>query len=123
MLSLLASGPAHPRQEVARLLGVHRHTLGHGLMRDESGGLNAWLARYVPAGNPWSLPPAVLAALEQVLRPPAGFASDVERRQWIQQTQHLDVHDPTLDTLVRTRLTAQLKGPRPRHTTTPGGHS
>jgi hypothetical protein len=29
MLSLLASGPAPTRQDVARLLGIPRHTIGH----------------------------------------------------------------------------------------------
>ena len=75
MLYLLASGRAHTRQEVAQLPGVHRHTLGRWLGLYAAGGLDALLARYVPAGKPLSLPPDVLAALPQVLRPPAGFAS------------------------------------------------
>jgi hypothetical protein len=29
MIYLLASGQAHTRRDVARLLGVHRHTIGH----------------------------------------------------------------------------------------------
>jgi hypothetical protein len=91
MLYLLASGHARTRQEVAQRLGVHRHTIGHWLVLYESGGLDAWLALYVPAGKPLSLPPDVLATLAQVLRQPAGFASDVERRQWSEQTPHLDV--------------------------------
>jgi transposase len=92
MLYLLASGQARTRQEVAQRLGVHRHTIGHWLVLYESGGLDALLALYVPAGQPLSLPPDVLAALEQVLRQPAGFASSVELRQWITQTPHLDVN-------------------------------
>jgi len=32
-LSRLASGQAHARQAVARLLGVHRHTVGRWLAR------------------------------------------------------------------------------------------
>jgi DNA-binding CsgD family transcriptional regulator len=31
MLYLLASGQAHSRQDVAQLLGVHRHTIGRWL--------------------------------------------------------------------------------------------
>jgi hypothetical protein len=41
MLSRLASGPARPRQAVAQLVGVHRHTMGHGLARYKAGGLEA----------------------------------------------------------------------------------
>jgi transposase len=123
MLYLLASGQARTRQEVAQLLGVHRNTTGHWLVLYESGGLDALLALYVPAGKPLSLPPDVLAALEQVLRQPAGFASYVELRQWIKQTHHLDVNYHTLYTIVRTRFNAKLKVPRPSHTKKPGGHS
>jgi transposase len=123
MLYLLASGQAHTRQEVAHLLGVHRNTVGHWLVLYESGGLDALLALYVPAGKPVSLPPAALAALEQVLRQPAGFASYVELRQWIKHTHHLDVNYHPLYTIVRRRLKTKLKGPRPRHTKQPGGPS
>jgi transposase len=107
---------------VAQLLGVHRHTLGDWLARYEAGGLDALLALYVPAGQPLSLPPEVLAALEQVLRQPTGFASDEALRQGIKQTHHLDVNDHTLDTIVRTRFNAKLKVPRPSHTKKPGRH-
>jgi transposase len=75
MLSLLASGQAHSRQDVAHLLGVHRHTIGRWLALYTAGGLHALLAIYGPAGTPVSLAPAVLASLEQALRRPAGFAS------------------------------------------------
>src|SRR5688500_13256149 len=73
MLYVLASGQAQTRLEVAQLLGVHRNTIGHWLRRYEGGGLEALLHMYRPAGKPLSLPPDVLAALEQALRQPAGF--------------------------------------------------
>jgi transposase len=75
MLSRLATGQAHTRQDVARLLGVHRNTIGRWLATDAAGGLDALLATYVPAGKPISLAPAVLARLEQALRRPEGVAS------------------------------------------------
>lgn len=116
MLYLLASGQAHTRQDVAQLLGVHRNTVGHWLAIYEAGGLAALLALYVPAGKPLSLPPDVLAAIEQALRQPAGFASYEALRQWVKQTHHLDVNYHTLYTIVRTKLQAKLKVPRPSHT-------
>jgi hypothetical protein len=100
-------------------LGVHRHTVGHWLALYAAGGLDALLALYVPAGTPLSLPPNVLAAREQALQQPAGFASDVALRQWIQQTHHLDVNDHPRYTIVRTRFNAKRKGPRPSHTKNP----
>jgi hypothetical protein len=44
MLYFLASRQAQTRQDVARLLGVHRHTIGHWLAIYETGGLEALLA-------------------------------------------------------------------------------
>jgi transposase len=123
MLYWLASGQAQTRRDVARLLGVHRNTIGHWLARYEAGGLDALLELYVPAGKPLSPPPDVLAALEQALRQPAGFASYEALRQWVQQTQHREVNYHTLYTLVRTRFKTKLKVPRPSHTKKPGRHS
>jgi transposase len=119
MLYLLASGQAQTRQDVAQLLGVHRHTIGRWLAHYEAGGLDALLALYVPAGKPLSLPPDVLAAIEQALRQSAGFASYEALRQWVKQTHHLDVNYHTLYSIVRTKFKAKLKVPRPSHTKKP----
>lgn len=86
MLSRLASGQAQICRDVAQLLGVHRHTISHWLALDAAGGLEALLGVYIPAGKPLSLPPDVLAALEQALRQPAGFASYEALRRWVKQT-------------------------------------
>jgi hypothetical protein len=67
MLSLLASGQAHTRQNMAHLLGLHRHTIGRWLALYAAGGLDALLATYVPAGKPIFLAPGVLASREQAL--------------------------------------------------------
>jgi transposase len=122
MLYLLAGRRAQSRQDVAQLLGVHRNTIGHWLGIYEAGGLAALLDVYMPAGKPVSLPPDVLAALEQALRQPAGFASYEALRQWVKQTHHLEVNYHTLYTIVRKRYKAKLKVPRPSHTKKPGRH-
>lgn len=116
MLYRLASGQAQTRQEVAQLLGVHRNTIGHWLAIYETGGLEALLAVYVPAGKPISLPQEVLDALEQALRQPRGVASYEALRQWVKQTQHREVNYHTLYTIVRTRFKTKLKVARPSHT-------
>ena len=116
MLYLLASGPAHTRQDVARLLGVHRNTISHWLAIYAAGGLEALLATYIPPGKPVSLAPEVLASLEQALRRPEGCASYEALRQWVRRTHGVEVKDNTLYTRVRTRFRAKLKVPRPSHT-------
>lgn len=123
MLYLLASGQARDRQEVASLLGVHRHTIGRWLALYAARGLDALLATYVPAGKPVSLAPAVLTRIEQALRRPEGFASYEALRQWVAQTHHVQVKYKTLYTIVRTRFRTKLKVPRPSHTKKSGGHS
>lgn len=50
-LYLLASDQAHSRQEVARLLGVDRNTVGRWLTAYRDGGLSALLTVYIPAGK------------------------------------------------------------------------
>ena len=122
MLDVLASGQARTGRAVAQWLGVHRHTSGHWLAIDATGGLEAWLKVHVPAGQPLSRSPAVLAASAQALQEPAGFASYAALRPWVQQTPHVAVNDHTLYPIVRTRFRAKLKVPRPRHTKTPGRH-
>ena len=109
MLSLLATRQARDRQEVARLLGVHRKTISRWLARYAVGGLDALLAPYLPAGKPVSLAPTVLASLAQALRRPEGFASDEALRQGVRQTHEVEVKYKTLYTLVRTRFRPSSK--------------
>jgi transposase len=119
MLYLLATGQAQTRRDVAQLLGVHRHTVGHWLGLYATGGLEALLDLDVPPGKPLSLSPDVLAGLEEALRQPAGFASYEAVRQWIKQRYQLEGNYHTLYTIVRTRFNAKLKVPRPSHTKKP----
>jgi transposase len=119
MLYLLANGQAQTCRDVAQLLGVHRNSIGHWLAIYETGGLEALLEVYVPAGKPVSLSPEVLASLEQALHEPAGFASYEALRQWVKQTHRVEVNYHTLYTIVRTRFRSKLKVPRPSHTKKP----
>jgi transposase len=123
MLYLLVTRQAQDRQDVARLLGVHRNTIGRWLARYAAGGLDAVLATHSPPGKPVSLAPAVLASLEQALRRPEGFASYEALRHWVRQTHGVEVKYKTLYTLVRTRFRAKLKVARPSHTKKPRGDS
>jgi transposase len=102
MLYLLVTRQARDRQEVARLLGVHRNTIGRWLARYAVGGLDALLATYVSPGKPVSLAPEVLASLETALHRPEGFASYEALRQWVRQTHGVEVKYKTLYTLALT---------------------
>jgi transposase len=119
MLSRLVTQQARDRQGVARLLGIHRHTIGRWLARYAAGGLDALLATHLPTGKPVSLAPAVLASLESALHRPEGFASYEALRQWVRQTHGVEVQDKTLYTLVRVRFKATRTVARPSHTKNP----
>jgi transposase len=86
MLYLLVTRQAQDRQDVARLLGVHRNTIGRWLARYAAGGMDALLATYLPTGKSVSLAPEVLASLENTLHRSEGFASYEALRQWVRQT-------------------------------------
>jgi transposase len=111
LLYLLKRGQAPTRQDGARLLGLHRHTIGDWLVRYIAGGLDALLALYAPAGKRPSLSPKVLASLEQVLQRPEGLASYEALRQWLRRTHGVEVKYKTLYSLVRTRFDTKLKMP------------
>jgi transposase len=119
MLYRLVTRQARDRQEVARLLGVHRHTMRRWLAIAAAGGLDTLLATDGPAGTPVSLAPTGLASLAQALRRPAGFASDEALRQGGRPTHGVEVTSQTLATWVRTRFHAKRTVARPRHTTPP----
>jgi transposase len=119
MLYLLASRQAHSRQDVARLLGVHRNTISRWLTLYATGGLAALLATYIPVGKPVSLAPAVLASPQQALHRADGFAPYEALRLWVRQTHGVEVKYKTLYTLVRTRFKIKLKVARPSHTKKP----
>lgn len=116
MLYLLRSGQVQTRQAVAPVLGVSHNTISRWLTTYETGSLPALLDIYVPAGKQPSLPPEVLASIEQALRRPEGFASYTDLQQWVEQNHHRHIKYKTLYTLVRSRFNAKLKVPHPSHT-------
>lgn len=114
-LYLLASQQAHSRLEVAALLGIDRNTVGRWLTTYAQGGLSALLAVYVPAGKRKPLTPDQLQRLQQALAQPQGFASFGAVQQWIADTFGIQLSYNATRKLVRYKLGAKLKVPRPSH--------
>lgn len=115
-LYLLASKQAHQRSEVAALLGVNRNTVGRWLDHYQRGGIDALLDVYVPAGKRKPLTPDQLVELQQALAQPHGFGSYDEIRSWIATTFGVELSYNAVHKLVRYKLRAKLKVPRPSHT-------
>jgi transposase len=114
-LYLLASEQAHSRQEVAALLGVDRNTVGRWLSTYRDDGLAALLKVYVPAGKRNPLLPDQLQTLQQALTQPHGFGSFGAVQQWIAATFGVQLSYNATRKLVRYKLGAKLKVPRPSH--------
>lgn len=120
-LYLFASDQVSTRQQAAHLLGVHRETLGRWMRMYADGGLAALLDLYVPKGKSPSLPQAVIAALEQQLQQPEGFASFETMRIWLFETHAVNISAKTLQKFVRRRFGARPKVARPSHIKKPEG--
>lgn len=114
-LYLLASQQARSRQEVAALLGVDRNTVGRWLTTYRTSGLPALLAVYIPAGKRKPLTPDQLHPLQQALAQPHGFGSFGAVQQWIAATFGVHLSYNATRKLVRYKLGAKLKVPRPSH--------
>jgi len=112
-LYLLASQQADSRRTVAALLGVGRNAVGRWLAIYAAGGLDALLAVYVPAGKAPALTPDQLAQLEAKLADPTGWASFEAIRVWINTTFGTDLTYNAVHILVRYKLGAKPKVPRP----------
>ena len=113
MLYLLASHQARSRMAVATLLGVSRNTITHWLSTYATGGLAGLLKVYVPAGKVPALAPEQVAILQAKLAEPAGFASYGAIRAWINTTFGTTMTLNAVHKLVRYKLGAKRKVPRP----------
>lgn len=114
-LYLFASGQVHSRQEAARVLGIHRETLGRWMQIYANGGLPALLDVYVAKGKKATLSEPVLADLERKLREPSGFASYQAMQLWLVETHQVQMNLSALAKFVRRRFGARPKVVRPSH--------
>lgn len=109
----------HPptRQQVAEHLGVDRKAIRRWLTRYANGGIEAMLTDQKRGAKPGQrlLPEPVLAAVSQRLNTEQGFGSYGELQQWIATEFGHEVNYKSLHGLVRYRLKAKLKVPRPEH--------
>ena len=112
-LYVLGSGQAKTRQQVAALLGVHRHTVGAWLAAYEQGGRPAMLTIGTAPGRVSAVTPEVKEALRARLAQPQGFGSYGQIQQYLAQEHGVHLAYSTVHSLVRYRLKAKPKTPRP----------
>jgi transposase len=115
-LYVTASGRAHHRQEIADLLGVHRHSVAAWCDAYAAGGIDQMLSYQVPR------PPlrqritaSALTALQEYLQDPHGFAGYAQIRTWLAEQHQVYLSYSGVYAVVRGKLRAKPKRPRPSH--------
>jgi transposase len=115
-LYLVASGQARHRYEVARLLGVHRHSVAAWFRAYATGGL-AQALHYQRSTPPVHrrMTDTALTALQEKLQEPHGVAGYGQIRVWLAEVHQVTLAYSSVHALVRYKLRAKPKRPRPSH--------
>jgi hypothetical protein len=115
-LYLVVSGHARYRQELAALLGGHRHSVAAWLKAYTEGGVEQMLRSQVPQPpSRTRITPAALAALHEHLKNPRGFAGYAQLRTWLAEQHQGHLSYSGGYAVVRGKLRAKPKRPRPSH--------
>ena len=93
LLVLIKSGQVRSRTEAASRLAVHRHTVRDWLSLYEEGGPEGMRELGTPGPEPeqTSIPPDAMAALEERLDSPEGFAGYTKIQHWLGEEFGLDL--------------------------------
>jgi transposase len=115
-LYLAASGHARHRQDIAALLGVHRHSVAAWFNAYAAGGVDHAL-RYQVSTPPVHrrMTETALRALQDKLQDPRGFAGYDHIRVWLAEAHQVTLSYSSVHALVRYKLRAKPKRPRPSH--------
>jgi transposase len=114
MLYWLKCNQVSSRNELAERLGRDKATLTRWLDRYKRGGLESLLEVGKAPGKAPAVSGQALAQLKQRLAQRHGFGSYGEVQQWLLDEFDLDLKYSTVHQLVRYRLNAKLKVPRPK---------
>lgn len=113
MLWWLKSQQVSSREEIATRLSRSVQTISRWLGLYRQGGLEGLLEVKTAPGQPPAVTESVLEALLQQLESPEGFTSYKAIQKWLEEEFELQLAYTTVHQLVRYRLKAKLKRPRP----------
>lgn len=114
MLYWLKSRQVSRRHELAQRLGRDKATITRWLSKYKRGGLASLLKVGKAPGKAPAVTGEALAQLKQRLAEPQGFHSYGEVQQWLFEQFGLKLEYSSVHQLVRYRLKAKLKAPRPK---------
>lgn len=113
MLYWLKLGEVKSRKELAMRLHRNDAKITRWVSLYKKGGVKALLKVSHPPGNKAIVPPEIVEKLKEKLQQPQGFKSYREVQQWLKQDAGVTAAYKTVHKLVRYRLKAKLKVPRP----------
>lgn len=109
------SGQVQTTKAIADLIGKHRVTVSRWLSSYKEQGINALLKKGKSTGRKKKLSPSVEASLKQELIDEQGFSSYKEIQRWLRIVHDVEMSYTGVHQLVRYKLKAKLKVPRPVH--------
>lgn len=112
-LYLIVTKQAKSRSEVSKMLGFNRNTISAWFSLYEEKGLEAFLEIYKPSGVASKIPAAAVAEITRILESEKGFRMYKEIWQMVVEKHHVKVGYSTVHNLVRYKLKAKPKVPRP----------
>lgn len=111
----LKSEQVKSENAIANLTGRHRTTISRWLRNYRRGGINALLTKGKSTGRSKKLNPEIEESLKQELQDEAGFSSYREIQVWLRVVHDVEMSYTGVHQLVRYKLKAKLKVPRPVH--------
>lgn len=111
----LKSEQVKSENAIANLTGKHRTTISRWLRSYRTGGIEALLTKGKSTGRTRKLNSKIEESLKQELQDEQGFSSYKEIQIWLQVVHDLEMSYTGVHQLVRYRLKAKLKVPRPVH--------
>ena len=115
VLYWLKSEQVKTEKAIANLIGKHRTTVSRWLRSYRTGGINTLLIKGKSTGRSRKLNSEIEESLKQELKDPEGFSSYKEIQTWLQVVHDVEMSYTGVHQLVRYRLKAKLKVPRPVH--------
>lgn len=112
-LYLIATKQAKARGQVARLLGKNRNTISGWLSLYENEGLAKFLEIYRPSGAQTKISDEVIEEIKAILGTEKGSRTYKEIHQMVVKKHNIDIHYSNVHHLVRYKLEAKAKVPRP----------
>lgn len=113
VLYLLKTHQTSSVQHIATVLGRRRITVQRWLKHYREAGLQGLLEKRKSPGRPKIIPVDVRSQLKKELCEPEGFKSYEEIRTWLRASQGIEASYKVVHEVVRYKLKAKLKTPRP----------